>query len=69
MTNPNQILLTEGETAAALGISREDLAFLTQTRQLIPIELRGMKKFLRADLEHLARVYQTVQSRRALEQQ
>jgi hypothetical protein len=58
-----QLLLDDNQVMASLAIDRERLAWLVSTRQLLPIFIRGARRFLMADLQALLRTYQVVQNR------
>jgi hypothetical protein len=58
-----QVLLDESEAATALSLNQDDLAWLVDTGQLLPISIRGKKRFLLSDIEQLITTYQSVQRR------
>lgn len=65
MSIPHEpILLDHAEAAAALKVTPEDLTWLVQTHQLLPVTICGQRRFLQQDLSNLAKVYQLVQNRK-----
>ena len=63
MPDELKLLVDDNEARARLSIPAADLEWLVSTQQLSPIQLRGRRLFLVAQLEELVLTYRTVQSR------
>lgn len=51
---PEALLLTQAQSARALGCSRWTVRNLTRNGQLVPVPLLGAKRYRRGDVEKLA---------------
>ena len=63
MSDNPKLLVDDNEASELLSIPAPDLEWLVNTQQLSPIQLRGRRLFLVAQLEELVLTYRTVQSR------
>lgn len=63
MTIPTVLLLDETDALNSLHIDQSDLDWLVSTRQLLPVTIRGKRRYFYKDLENLVQVYRTVQNR------
>jgi hypothetical protein len=62
-TVPRVLLLEDLDVLAALKIDMSDLDWLVSTRQLLPISIRGKRRFLLREIEKLVQLYHKVQHR------
>jgi hypothetical protein len=67
-THPSVLLFTDNDVLSALQLDPADLDALCAQRQLLPIIIRGKRRFLREEIERLVKVYQSVQHRTHHEQ-
>jgi len=63
MSDNLKLLVDDSEATSLLSIPAGDLEWLVNTQQLSPIQLRGRRLFLVAQIEELIQTYRTVQSR------
>jgi hypothetical protein len=63
MSDNPKLLVDDNEASERLSIPADDLEWLVNTQQLSPIQLRGRRLFLVAQLEELIQTYKTIQSR------
>jgi hypothetical protein len=63
MSDNPKLLVDDNEASELLSIPAPDLEWLVNTQQLSPIQLRGRRLFLVAQLEELIQTYKAVQLR------
>jgi hypothetical protein len=61
--SPSVLLLTDDDVLGALQLDQPDLEAMCAQRQLLPIVIRGKRRFLREEVERLIKIYQAVQHR------
>ncbi len=60
---PRILLLEDSDVLTALKIDISDLDWLVSTKQLLPISIRGKRRFLLREIEKLIQLYHKVQHR------